>query len=114
VLDDLSGFERIVRGMRGYELLVSDTTGKFPGAQRVLTERLAFIYRSDRVRLDALTSDITYDRSWLLETIREDRRLWNQFFDDLDQRTATWKQTGKGARTSISNSTTPAFLTFIR
>ena len=40
VLDDLSGLERLVRGMRGYELLVSDTTGKFPGARRGLTERL--------------------------------------------------------------------------
>jgi hypothetical protein len=114
VLDDLSGLERLVRGMRGYELLVSDTTGKFPGARRGLTERLAFIYRPDRVRLDDLASDITYDRSWVLETLQQDRALWNQFFDDLDQRLATWKQTGKGARPSISSSTTPAFLTFIR
>jgi hypothetical protein len=114
VLDDLSGLERLVGALPDHEVIVSDTTGKFPGAQRGLTERLAFIYRPARVQLDGLASDITYDRSWVLETLERDRAEWNGFFDDLAARRTAWEQIRRGSRPSISNSTTPAFLTFIR
>lgn len=114
VLDDLSGIRRLVDSLPDHRLIVSDTTGKFPGARRGLTERLAFIYRPDRVRLDELASDITYDRSWVLESLQQHRADWNAFFDDLEERTAAWEADDRGTRPSVSNSTTPAFLTFIR
>ena len=59
VTDDLSGVRRLHKSLGpSFELLVSDTTGAAPGS-RGLRERLAYLYRPKRIKLQELVSDIT-------------------------------------------------------
>jgi hypothetical protein len=63
VMDELNGIRRLHDSLGpSFKLLVSDTTGAFPG-MRGLRERLALFYRPSRIELKELVSDITYDRS---------------------------------------------------
>ncbi|ORU93124.1 MAG: hypothetical protein A6F72_06150 [Cycloclasticus sp. symbiont of Poecilosclerida sp. N] len=85
-MDELSGIRRLHESLgRSFKLIVSDTTGAFPGA-RGLRERLAFVYRPSRIELKELVSDITYDRSVVTASLRKNIDLWKDFFDDLDRK----------------------------
>lgn len=115
VLDDLSGLEHLMTRLpAGYEFLVSDTTGKFPGDRHGLTERLAFIYNTKRIRLDDLASDITYDRSWVLNKLHEDWATWEKFFTKFNKATQQFEAGTRSKRPKLGHYATPAFLTFIR
>ncbi len=84
VMDDLSGIRRLHKSLgSGYKLIISDTTGAAPGS-RGLKERLAFLYRTSRIELKELVSDITYDRSIIISKLREDIDIWNSFFQHID------------------------------
>ena len=114
VMDNLNGLRRLVRGLPStYSVLVSDTTGQLPGDPGGHAERLAFLYRNDRVRLDQLASDITYDRTKVLRTLYENRTKWEAFFQRYDERVTKAEQEGR-KKPSLSNYAHPAFLTFIR
>ena len=71
VMDDLGGLRRIM-DLLGPEfgMIVSDRTGAFPGAAG-LAERLAFIFRWSIVCRGEVVSDISYDRSKVLQTLAE-------------------------------------------
>ncbi len=113
VMDDLSGIRRLHDSLgSGYKLVVSDTTGAFPGS-RGLRERLAFFYRPSRIELKELVSDISYDRSIVIHSLKQGIDTWNTFFTDLDNDNIIRKQQGKKPRT-LSDVAHPAFLTFIR
>ena len=113
VMDDLSGIRRLHESLGpSYKLVVSDTTGAFPG-DRGLRERLAFLYRPSRIDLKELVSDITYDRSHITATLRKDIKVWSKFFKDLDTENKIRVQNGKKPKT-LSKVSHPAFLTFIR
>jgi hypothetical protein len=58
-------------------------------------------------------ADITYDRSQITQTLREDIDLWRKFFKDIDEENATRTAAGKKAK-SLSDFAHPAFLSFIR
>jgi len=69
VMDDLSGLKRIMDLLGPeYGMVVSDRTGAFPGAAG-LAERLAFVFRWTVVRRGEVVSDISYDRSKVLEIL---------------------------------------------
>ena len=113
VMDDLSGVRRLKKMLgSGFELIVSDTTGAIPGAQG-LRERLAFLYRPERIELKELTSDITYDRSVVISTLQQDIDIWKQFFVDLDETNQQRELEGKD-KLGLSDVAHPKFLTFIR
>ena len=71
VLDDLSGLRRLQELMGPeFGLIVSDTTGVFPG-EPGLGERLAFLYNRSLVRRTEIATDVTYDRSKLINTLAD-------------------------------------------
>jgi len=113
IMDDLSGIRRLHQSLgSSYKLVVSDTTGAFPG-DGGLRERLAFLYRPSRVRLNELVSDITYDRSRIVRTLRNDISVWGQFFQRIDDENKLRRDSGKKPK-SLSQYAHPAFTTFIR
>lgn len=113
VMDDLSGVRRLHQAIGpGYKLLVSDTTGAAPGSGG-LRERLAFLYKSSRIELKELVSDITYDRSIVTTTLRQDINKWQAFFKAIDTENAQRILDGKKPK-SLTKFSHPAFLTFIR
>ena len=69
VQDDLAGI-RHLRELLGpsYGMAVSDTTGKVPGRPG-MCERLAFLFNWKRVQRTEVASDITYDRSHVVDTL---------------------------------------------
>ena len=66
---DLSGLRRLLELMGPeFGMIVSDTTGVFPG-DRGLAERLAFIFNWSMVHRGEVATDVTYDRTKVLYTI---------------------------------------------
>jgi hypothetical protein len=113
VMDDLSGIRRLKKMLgSSFELIVSDTTGAIPGS-RGLRERLAYLYRPERIELKELTSDITYDRSVVISTLKQDVDVWKTFFKDFDDNNRHREQQGK-AKLGLSDVEHPKFLIFIR
>ncbi|WP_371171034.1 hypothetical protein [Aliiroseovarius sp. 2305UL8-7] len=64
--DDTGALDALVASLRGagqpVDVIFSDVTGRSPG-HKGMSERFVFIYRSDRVRLGRLASDLSYDRT---------------------------------------------------
>ena len=113
VMDNLDGLRRLKRSLGPeYGVVVSDVTGVFP-TDRGNTERLAFLFRWPRIRRDELASDITYDRSKVLQLLYENRDAFWDFFQCYDKRLAEAEANG-GKRPSLTDRALPAFLTFIR
>jgi endonuclease/exonuclease/phosphatase family metal-dependent hydrolase len=117
VQDDLGGLKHIHRELLGdrYGLVASDITGSYPGA-RPAPERLAFLFRWDRVRRTEIASDITYDRSRVFETLYDSRFDFLQSCDTYTHKLAEWETI---RRTRKRKPTRPKlhlnrFLTFIR
>ncbi len=69
VLEDMEGLYHL-KDLMGpqFEMIVSDTTGSFPN-EGGLAERLAFIYNRNMVERTGLVTDVTYDRSKVLQII---------------------------------------------
>ncbi len=110
VMDDLSGLRRLMSLLGpDFDLIVSDVTGKFPG-ERGLGERLAFIYRSSAVKRTEVATDITYDRTKVLNTIAE---RYVKFDEVMDPYAPKWRAYLDGTR-SKPRLNMPVFLTFIR
>ena len=80
IMDDLSGMQRLM-SLLGPEfgLVVSDMTGAFPGDPGV-GERLGFIYRWNVVERMEVASDVTYDRSKVVDSIAGD---YQRFTEDM-------------------------------
>lgn len=113
VMDDLAGIRRLHDELGpSFKLIVSDTTGATPGSLG-LRERLAFFYRPERIELKELASDISYDRSSVLESMKKDINKWKKFFKDFDDTNADRVANGK-KKLGLSDVTHPGFVTFIR
>lgn len=105
VLEDLSAVRELKRLMgKKYGLVVSDTTGNFPGDPGN-TERMAFIYNTDLVQRAELVTDLTYDRTEVLRRLYDSRA---KIMKALDAYNAKLKA-GKKAKIKM-----PEFLAFIR
>lgn len=111
IQDDLSGINHLktLLGER-YGLAASDITGSYPG-QRPAPERLGFLFRWDRIQRTEIASDITYDRSKMIETLYAMRVELTERFDIYSEKLDDWRN---GERKSKPRIRLPDFLTFIR
>jgi len=121
ILDDLSGLRRLMSLLGpDFGLIISDTTGAFPG-KRGLAERLGFIYNRRLVERTEIATDITYDRTEVLRTLALNRDtirpVINRYGEYLKSVKA-WEDNGKiGPKPKIptkSQLRMPVFLSFIR
>jgi len=121
ILDDLSGLRRLMSLLGpDFGLIISDTTGAFPG-RRGLAERLGFVYNRRLVERTEIATDITYDRTEVLKTLALNRKKittvinrYGKYLEDV----AAWEAGGKvGAKPkepTKAQMRMPVFLTFIR
>jgi len=127
VKDDLSGLRKIKDGLGDkFGLVVSDVTGVNYGRGGGTPERLAFLFRWDRISRMELASDISYDRSAVIDTLKENRVAWNKYLTDsnkYDEAQADYKAAKKQAKDNglpdppkptEKLPEPPGFLTFIR
>jgi len=138
VQDSLDGLNHL-KGLLGanYGLAVSDITGGIAGRQ-AMVERLAFVYHRERIEHTEVASDITIDRSAVLDTLYQERsdfllafearvtelKAWrrkvNGKLAPWKRAVADWQAAGKPGRKPRKPSTPkppfvlPHFLTFIR
>ncbi len=111
VMTDTEGVEHIVdRIGDDFGLIVSDTTGTFPNDPG-LDERLAFIYNRSVVRRRGVVTDVSWDRTKVLQTLAEN-------LDDFHDALAPLAGQG-GAETGVTagdigRTKMPTFLAFIR
>ncbi|MCY4615655.1 MAG: endonuclease/exonuclease/phosphatase [Chloroflexi bacterium] len=112
VMDDLSGLRELKERMGPeFALVVSDQTGVFPG-ERGLGERLGFIYRWDTVERMEMASDISYDRTKLIDSIA---RNWDTLSEDMGEYPQDLAAYEEGALRRKPKAPRPSFfLSFIR
>lgn len=87
VLDDMEGLRKLLKicNKEGdYRILVSDNTGGVASGGG-MNERLAFLYNLDTMKRMGVASDITIDRSAVLNTLYGNRGSFEQAFDDYQQ-----------------------------
>ena len=111
VMDDLSGLRRLMSLLGPeFDLIVSDVTGKFPG-ESGLGERLGFIYRWSAVKRTEVATDITYDRTKMLNTVALE---YDAFSGEMDPYAPRYQAYVAGTSTVKHRLKMPVFLTFIR
>jgi len=111
VMDDLTGLQRIMEKLGpDFGMIVSDRTGAFPGDSG-LAERLVFIYRWSVVNRGEVVSDITYDRSKVLQILAENINDIDNVMKPYSKALADYK---KGKRKKPKDPKMPVFLSFIR
>jgi hypothetical protein len=80
VLDDVSSLMHLKERLGAkYEVVLSDTAGGVPG-RRGSRERLAFLYRGDRIKHTGLASDISFERSAVVETLYDNKDDFTEAF----------------------------------
>ena len=127
VKDDLAGLRKIKEALgEKFGLVVSDVTGVNYGRGGGSAERLAFLFRWDRISRMELASDISYDRSSVIDSLKENRLAWNRYLRDsnaFDKAQADFKAAKKHAKDNglpdppkptAKLPEPPGFLTFIR
>ncbi len=113
VMSSLAGIRELKRRLGPqYGLVISDTTGVFPGA-RGNAERLAFLFNWTRIGRTELASDITYDRSKVLKTLGEATRAHDKSLRAWGKDVAAAAREGDPSP-AMPKFTPPLFLTFIR
>ena len=111
VMDNLNGLNKLM-GKLGdeFDMIVSDKTGVFPGESGV-GERLTFIYRRSVVERNEVVSDVTYDRSKVLDKLHQNIGPINEAIAVYDEKLAEFNA---GTRSRKPYIKMPVFLTFIR
>jgi len=120
VMDDSSGLKYLTsQAGENYTQIMSDTSGAKPG-KRGNPERLGFIYNMDNVRHTGLASDITIDRTEIINILYESRKELGEMFTEYNKEHKQWeeesavrKSQGKRAKARPVKSL-PRFVTFIR
>ena len=81
IMDDLGGLRRLMALLGPeFSMIVSDQTGVFPG-ESGLGERLGFIYRWSAVERMEVATDVTFDRTKVLNTIAERYEEFSEVMD---------------------------------
>ncbi|MCH7930398.1 MAG: endonuclease/exonuclease/phosphatase [Proteobacteria bacterium] len=117
VQDELSGLRYLkdrvderVSSAGEFGLIVSDITGRVPG-ESGMAERLAFLYRRSRVNRTEMASDLTVDRTGVIEHFDENQETiiaaWRKFHEGM-------KRFEDGDRKGKPTFRLPAFITFTR
>jgi hypothetical protein len=120
VQDDLGGV-RHLQSLLGdkYGLVASDITGSAPG-EKGSPERLAFLFRWDRVNRTEIASDITFDRASVVNTMYGDRLSFWKRFDEFTTKHADWQVDTEARKLAGRKPKSkpvihlPRFVTFIR
>lgn len=121
ILDDLSGLRRL-KSLLGpdFGLVISDTTGAFPG-RRGLAERLGFIYNRRLVERTEIATDITYDRTEVFKTLALNRdrirpvvNRYGKYLESVQAWENGRKVDPKPKAPTKRQLRMPVFLTFIR
>ncbi len=111
IMDDMSGLRRLMSLLGPeFSMIVSGQTGKFPGEQG-MGERLGFIYRWSIVERTEVATDITYDRTKILNSIATD---YDAFKEKMDVYVPKWKAYVDGTSRSKPRLKMPVFISFIR
>ena len=120
VMDGLEGLEHLSSLLgNDYCIAITDVTGATPGKSGN-AERLGYLYNKKKIERTALASDISFDRSEIINNLFDNRELFNQAFDRHSEKIVAWekkvlqrKAIGKRAP-SKPNIEIPTFLAFIR
>ncbi len=120
VMDDLAGLEYL-HSLLGdkYGLVVSDVTGKKPGSAGN-AERLAYLFRWDRVQRTAMASDITYDRTEIANNLYDNSIEFDGAWKEHAQRIGAWEEKKKQKQAEGKKAPSkpgvalPRFVSFIR
>jgi hypothetical protein len=123
IMDDLGGLRKL-QGLMGPEfgMIVSDKTGAFPG-EPGFGERLGYIFNRSIVRRTEIATDISYDRSKVLNTlgryndeIHEAMAPYAKKLDNYLARLEEYKAGNRRTRPKRPKfkAKMPTFLTFIR
>ena len=111
VMDDLSGLRRLMSLLGPeFSMVVSDQTGVFPGEPGV-GERLGFIYRWNTVERMEVASDVTYDRTKVIDSIASDYETFTEAMTPYAERLADYRA---GWRRRKPRLNLRVFLSFIR
>jgi len=111
IMDELSGLRRLLSVLGPeFSLIVSDQTGRFPG-EAGLGERLGFIYRWSAVERMEVATDISYDRTKVLNTIADSYQVFSEVMAPYADR---WQAYVDGTSSRKPRLKLPIFLTFIR
>ena len=123
IQDNLDGLRELLRRMGDeFDVVVSDKTGAFPG-ERGLGERLGFVYRRETIRQTEIATDISFDRTRVINTIADncdpirdallpyadDRRSYFEAMEAFDRGERPRRPSAPKFKVRM-----PAFLTFIR
>ncbi len=120
VLDDLTSLEYL-RNQLGpkYSLVISDTVGGVPG-KGGSRERLAFLFRNDRIEMTGVASDISFERSAIVNTLYKFRTEFFDAFTHMEIELKDWetknvirRAAGK-KKLSKPPKVLPRFIQFIR
>jgi len=107
--------DRLRAAGAAWDIVVSDVTGMAPG-YKGMAERHAFLYRSDRIRRGDLASDLSFDRSAVVENSNEAlRHMVNAEIELAGQEGLIAKLTSwLGGQQKIIGSKLKRFVQFIR
>jgi hypothetical protein len=127
VMDDLEGLRHLRDTLgKDYGVVVSDVTGGNFNPEDVIqgktgnTERLAFIFNWKRISRTELASDISYDRSAVVNKLFDKRTLYAKTWKEHQADLKKWQQKCKQAKAQGKRKPgkppieLPTFLTFIR
>lgn len=127
VMDDMEGLRNLHRLLGpDWGLVVSDVTGgafnreELKRGARGNTERLAFLFRWKRIQRTELASDISYDRSDVVNRIFRQRRDYSKTWRTHIGKLAKWEEKKAVAKAAGKRKPgrppieLPDFLTFIR
>ncbi len=111
VMDDLEGLKHLMELLGpDFGLVASDMTGVFPGDSGV-AERLAFIFKWSTVKRDEIVSDVTYDRSKIVDVLLDKKP---ELIEAYKKYQVSMKRFNEGKRKTKPNFKLPMFLSFIR
>ena len=110
-MDDLSGLRQLMELLGpDFSLVVSDLTGVFPGEPGV-GERLGFIYRWRVVDRMEVASDVTFDRTKVLDSIVSNYEAFTSEVAPYARQLADYRAGERKRRPKLKLS---VFLSFIR
>ena len=111
IMDDLSGLRRLMSLLGSeFDLVVSDQTGVFPGEPGV-GERLGFVYRWNTVERMEVASDVTFDRTKVIDSIAGN---YDAFMGDMTPYAKRLADYQSGRRKTKPRLKLSVFLSFIR
>ena len=98
-----------------YEVVISDVTGRSPGYAG-MAERMAFLYRSDKVRRGDLASDLSFDRTAVFDNVYAALKKVVEKKIELEGREGLWSRivSWLSGQARLSVSTFKGFVQFIR